>query len=617
MKMQNAKLEYLRKKAAALPYRPGVYIMKDKAGKVIYVGKSRALKDRVSQYFHLSSDANIKTIRMVSLIDDFDTILCDTEMEALALENIKIKQYNPKYNILLKDAKSYPYIKLTMNELYPRIQMTRKRIENGAKYFGPYSGTSTVYSVISTLERIFKIPKCKLSFPKDIGKVRPCIYKQMGRCVSPCDSSINQQDYYVIMQCVSEVLRGNIKKAVDTLTQQMGEFAELEKFEEAAMCRDGIISLKQLREKQKVVGAPNDEYDIIAVYSDELTTCISVFYVRSGIISDYDTFLYGANELSFDKEYEYMTPFITELYSRREYIPKEILLSFNYAKEEQELSSKYISQIAKRNITIRVPQKGNLKKMCEMVYDNAKEQANQYKTKSEQDVKVLVRLAELLNLETVPQRIEAYDISNLGDEHITAGMVVAENGKLKKSDYRAFKIKNQEGRDDYSSMKEVLSRRIAHLQDTDGSFSQMPDLVLLDGGATHVSVIKQLFKELNIEIPVFGMVKDEHHKTRTIVTENEEISIAKEQSVFVFAYKLQEEVHRYTVSKMDNAKRKTLKRSYLENIDGIGAKKAKALMAYFKTLEAIKNASTEEIIKVNGINQKNANDILDFLKDYK
>ena len=615
--MTDSRLEYLRNKSASLPYRPGVYIMKDKTGKVIYVGKSRALKDRVSQYFHLSSDANIKTIRMVSQIDDFETILCDTEMEALALENTKIKQYNPKYNILLKDAKSYPYIKLTLNEEYPRVVMTRKRALDGAKYFGPYSGTATVYSVIGTLERIFGIPKCKHSFPKDIGKARPCIYKQMGRCVSPCDNSISQQDYYTMMECAQDVLRGNIKKATDTLTEQMLDFAENEKFEEAARCRDGINALKQLREKQKVVGAPNDEYDIIAVYSDELTTAISIFYVRSGIISDNDSYIYGTYEISSSNSYEFMTPFITELYTRREYIPKEILLSFEYAQEELALVTEYISKIAGRKITVRTPQKGDMKKMCEMVYDNAKEQAIQFKNKTEEDSKVLVKLADLLGLECIPERIEAYDISNLGNEHITAGMIVSENGKLLKSDYRFFKIKNQAGADDYSAMRETIRRRLEHLSDSDGSFSKMPDLILLDGGMTHVSCVKEVLNELNIEIPVFGMVKDEHHKTRTIVTENEEISIAKEQSVFIFAYRLQEEVHRFTVSKMDNAKRKTLKKSYLENIDGIGAKKAKLLMAHFKTLGAIKTATIEELIKVKGVSAKNANDIIEFLKDYK
>ena len=615
--MNETKLEYLRSKASFLPYKPGVYMMKDKSGKIIYVGKSRALKDRVSQYFHLSSDANIKTIRMVSQIDDFETIICDTEMEALALENVKIKQYNPKYNILLKDAKSYPYIKLTLNEQYPRVSMTRKRTLDGAKYFGPYSGTSTVYSVIGTLEHIFGIPKCKFTFPKDIGKVRPCIYKQMGRCVSPCDGSISQADYYSMMECAEEVLRGNIKNAVDSLNNQMISFAENEKFEEAARCRDGINALKQLREKQKVVGSPNDEYDVIAVYTDDLTTVISVFYIRSGIISDNDSFIYGSYEISSTNSYEFMTPFITELYTRREYIPKEILLSFDYPSEELELATEYINSRASRKITIRTPQKGDLKRMCEMVYNNAKEQAIQYKNKVEEDSKVLVKLAEMLGLSIIPERIEAYDISNLGNEHITAGMIVSENGKLKKSDYRFFKMKNQDEADDYSSMRQAIRRRLEHLSDSDGSFSKMPDLILLDGGMTHVSAVKDVLNEMNISIPVFGMVKDEHHKTRTIVTENKEISIAKEQSVFIFAYRLQEEVHRFTVSKMDNAKRKTLKKSYLENIDGIGAKKAKLLMAHFKTLSAIKEATAEELVRVKGISEANAKDIIEFLKEYK
>ena len=615
--MNDTKLEYLRSKASFLPYKPGVYMMKDKSGKIIYVGKSRALRDRVSQYFHLSSDANIKTVRMVSQVDDFETIICDTEMEALALENVKIKQFNPKYNILLKDAKSYPYIKLTLNEEYPRVSMTRKRALDGAKYFGPYSGTATVYSVIGTLERIFGIPKCNLSFPRDIGKARPCIYKQMGRCVSPCDGSISQADYHSMMECAEEVLRGNIKKAVDSLNEQMLTHAENEKFEEAARCRDGINALKQLRERQKVVGAPNDEYDVIAVYTDDLTTSISVFYIRSGIITDNDSFISGSYEISSSNSYEFMTPFITELYTRREYIPKEILLSFEYPSEELELATEYINRKDGHKITIRIPQKGDLKKMCEMVYNNAKEQATQYKNKVEEDSKVLVKLADLLGLDVIPERIEAYDISNLGNEHLTAGMVVSENGKLKKSDYRFFKIKNQDGADDYSSMRQVIRRRLEHLSDSEGSFSKMPDLILLDGGMTHVSCVKEVLSELNIEIPVFGMVKDEHHKTRTIVTENEEISIAKEQSVFIFAYKLQEEVHRYTVSKMDSAKRKTLKKSYLENIDGIGAKKAKALMAHFKTLGRVKEATVEELVKVKGISETNANDIIEFLKEYK
>ncbi len=613
--MNSERIEYLRKKSSSLPQTPGVYIMRDKSNKVIYVGKSRSLKDRVSQYFHLPLDANLKTIRMVSQVNDFETILCDTEIEALALENVKIKQYTPKYNILLKDGKSYPYIKLTMNEEYPRLSMTRKRILDGAKYFGPYSGASVVYNVIGVLERSLGIPTCKRSFPKDIGKTRPCIYKQMGRCVAPCDNTISQQDYYKMMQCASNVLRGNIKEAVASLTEQMYDFSENEKYEDAARCRDGIEALKRLRDGQKVVGAPDDEYDIINVYSDNFTTCISVFYIRSGIISDSDNFVYGANELTYENNYDYLTPFISELYSKREYIPKEILLGFNYEENELLLLQEYLRNVAKRAVKIRIPQKGDTKKLCDMVYNNAKEQASQYKLKAEQDTKVLIKLSQMLGLESVAQRIEAYDISNLGNEHITAGMIVRKNGKLLKSDYRVFKIKNQNGADDYSAMREVISRRIEHLKDENGSFSKLPDLIFLDGGMTHVGVIKELFLKLGIDIPVFGMVKDEHHKTRTIVTDKEEISIAKEQSVFVFVYKLQEEVHRFSVSKMDNAKRKTLKKSSLENIDGIGSLKARKILSHFKTLSALKEASVKEISMVKGIGEKDAQRVFEYLKN--
>lgn len=612
--MTNEKLEYLRKKASQLPRAPGVYMMKDRNGKIIYVGKSRSLKDRVSQYFHLSTDANMKTKRMVSLVDDFETIFCDTEIEALALENVKIKQYTPKYNILLKDSKSYPYIKLTMNEAYPRISMTRKRLSDGAKYYGPYSGMSVVFGVIGTLERSLGIPMCKRSFPRDIGKERPCIYKQIGRCVAPCDNTISQEDYYKVMQCASNVLRGNIKEAVDNLTNQMLAYAEKERFEDAARCRDSIEALKRLRDGQKVVGSPDDEFDIIATYSDDLSTSISLFYIRSGVISDSDTYVYGASEIATSDDFEYMSHFITDLYSKREYIPSEILLGFDFDDGELSLVQEYLRSISKRAIKIRIPKKGDTKKLCDMVTKNAEEQAKQYKNKMEQDNKVLVKLSRMLSLDIVPNRIESYDISNLGNEHITAGMIVYEDGKLLKSDYRVFKIKNQNGADDYSAMRETLKRRIEHLSDKTGSFSKMPDLILLDGGMTHVSAVKDIFKEMNIDIPVFGMVKDEHHKTRTLVTESQEISIAKEQSVFVFVYKLQEEVHRFSVSKMDNAKRKTLRHSSLENIKGIGSKKAKVVLSHFKTLSALREASIDEIAKVKGISKTDAEKILEYLK---
>ncbi|MBO5373863.1 MAG: excinuclease ABC subunit UvrC [Clostridia bacterium] len=612
--MTEEKQRLLKEKALNLPRTPGVYIMKDKNGKVIYVGKSRSLKDRVSQYFHLPNDINLKTFKMVSQIDDFDTIFCDTEIESLTLENTKIKQYTPKYNILLKDSKSYPYIKVTMNEQYPRVLHTRKRLADGAKYFGPYSGMSVVYGVIGTLERSLAIPMCRRQFPRDIGKERPCIYKQLGRCVAPCDNSISAGDYYKIMQCAVNILRGNTKEAISSLTKQMYSHAENERFEDAARCRDAIDAMKRLGEGQKVVGAPDDEYDVIGVYSDELCTTISVFYIRGGIISDSETFTFGASELMADDEYEYMSSFLTDLYSRREYIPSEILLSFNYNEDERALVESYLRNLAGRAINVKIPQKGENKRLCEMVELNASQKAKQFKEKSEKDSKVLAKLGEMLGLEEIPERIEAYDISNLGNEHITAGMIVSENGKLIKKDYRVFKIKQQSGADDYSAMKEVLSRRISHLGDSMGSYSKMPNLILLDGGMTHVGVAKKLFSETGINIPVFGMVKDEHHKTRTIVTDSEEISIAKDQSVFIFVYKLQEEVHRFTVSRMDNSKRKTLKTSFLEKIPGIGPGKAKKLLAHFKTISSLKKASVEDIMQVDGIGSSDANKIFEYFK---
>lgn len=613
--MNEEKLSYLREKASKLPKLPGVYIMKDKNGKVIYVGKSRALRDRVSQYFHLSADANLKTFRMVSQIDDFETIFCDTEIEALTLENTKIKQYTPKYNILLKDSKSYPYIKVTMNEKYPRVIQTRKRENDGAKYFGPYSGMSVVYGVIGTLERSLSIPMCKRQFPRDIGKERPCIYKQLGRCVAPCDNSISAEDYYKVMQCAVSILRGNTRDAIVTLNEQMLSHAENERFEDAARCRDAIEAMKRLGEGQKVVGSPDDEYDVIGVHSDDLSTAISIFYVRSGIIADSESFVFGASELVTDDNYEYMTSFFTDLYSRREYIPNEILLSFEYDENERILIESFLRDVSGHAVNVKIPQKGENKRLCEMVELNASQQAKQFKEKAERDTKTLAKLGEMLALDDIPERIEAYDISNFGNEHITAGMIVSENGKLVRNDYRVFKIKQQQGADDYSAMREVLSRRISHLSDEAGSYSKIPSLILLDGGMTHVGVAKKLFEELNISIPVFGMVKDEHHKTRTLVTDTEEISIAKEQSVFVFVYKLQEEVHRFTVSKMDSSKRKTLKTSSLEKIAGIGPSKAKKLLVHFKTISALKSASIDEIMQVKGIGMADAQNIYDYFKE--
>ena len=610
MAIKESENKTLLEKANTLPLRPGVYIMKNASGSVIYVGKSRKLKNRVSQYFQ-NSEKNIKTANMVRQVKDFDYYVCDTEIEALSLENTLIKQYSPKYNIRLKDAKSYPYIKIT-DGAYPKLVMTRKRQSDGGKYFGPYSGTSTVYSVINTLSAVLGLPTCSRHFPKDIGKERPCLYYQMKKCCGVCTGKVTEDEYREKIKFASDVLRGNTASVKRELNEKMLDAAENERFEAAAKYRDTLAALDRLGQRQKVVAAPGTEHDIIALYNDDICSCISIFYIRDGAVSDKSEYVFGKDRIIDESN---IASFICELYRVREYIPKSILLSFGIEDEESQLISEYLGSLAGHRVTVRTPERGDLKTLCDMVRDNAAEKAKFYRNEAEKDEKVLLRLAEILGLEVYPERIEAYDISNLSHEHITAGMIVSEGGKFKRSDYRSFKIKTvTEGTDDYQSMREALSRRFAHLDDEEGSFSVLPDLILLDGGRGHVSVVKELLTELGIDVPVFGMVKDDFHKTRALCTECEEISIAKENALFVFIYKLQEEVHRFTVSKMSRAKSKTLTKSTLTKIKGIGDAKAKALLKAFGGYSGVKNASLDELVSVKGISRADAENIIDYFK---
>ena len=592
-------------KANTLPLCPGVYIMKDREGHVIYVGKSRKLKNRVSQYFQ-NGEKNLKTARMVASVRDFEYFLCDTEMEALTLENTLIKQHNPKYNIRLKDAKSYPYIKIT-DEPYPRLVMTRKRDKDKGKYFGPYSGVSTVFSVLDTLRRVLALPSCNRRFPRDIGKERPCLYYQMGRCCGPCTGKVSEEEYAATVSLASDILRGNTGEVKRRLTEQMYAHAEEERFEAAARCRDTIAALDRLREKQTVVAAPDTEQDVIGFYGDDVASCVSVFYIRGGAVIDKDEFLAGAERILDE---ETLGAFICEHYRVREHIPKQVLLSFTLDPEEVAGLSQYLSDMAGHKVTVRTPERGQAHTLCELVCSNAAEKVRQYRLDAEKDEGALVRLAELLELPSYPARIEAYDISNLGTEHLTAGMVVCEDGKFNKADYRYFKIKSVTGTtDDYASMREALDRRLSHLDDGEGSFGKLPDLILLDGGRGHVGVVRELMEERGLDIPVFGMVKDDFHKTRSLCTEDGEISIARENAVFVLIYRIQEEVHRFTVSRMDAAKRKTLTHSSLTKIKGIGDAKAKALLAAFGGVTGVKNATEDELAAVKGITRADAANI--------
>lgn len=646
-------IEFLRSKAASLPRVPGVYIMENRAGDVIYVGKSRSLRDRVSQYFHGSHD--IKTTKMASGVNNFRFIVCNSEMDALVLENDLIKKYTPKYNILLKDSKSYPYIKVTDGE-FPRIVMTRRRGSDG-KYFGPYSSAGTIFDVISTLEKILGIPSCKHSFPRDIGKVRPCVYRQIGRCCGVCVGDVSAKEYGEIISCAVQILKGNTKEAKGALEERMYKAAAEERFEEAARCRDSINALSKLENKRKVTSlAPGSEYDVIAVANSGGSQCAAVFYVRDGIISDSEQFIFGADEITgyitaneidgavvedtfvrseggscgqngganktnvenetddgAEEDFP-LSAFIVNLYMGREYVPSEILLSFEMPEEERRLVSEYLSRRAGKRITLRTPVRGELRSLCVMAENDAKRHAESRRRRADANERVLGALAEALHLEVFPERIECYDISNLGDEHITAGMIVAADGVFKKSDYRYFNIKSTETADDYASMREALSRRLSELSGDDSSFSVMPDLILLDGGATHVSVIRQLVEDMGLEIAVFGMVKDSHHKTRTLVGGGREISIAKDMTLFQFIYKLQEEVHRYTIGRMKAAKLRSLKTSELEKIKGIGPEKAKILLMAMGTLDNIRGADADTLARVEKISRRDAESIEEYFR---
>ncbi len=599
----------LREKAAALPLSPGVYIMKDAGGKVIYVGKSRALKNRVSQYFHDSLHAGPKTDRMTSLIFDFDYILCDTEIEALTLENSLIKLYHPRYNIKLKDDKAYPYLKATVDEEYPRFVMTRKREGGKAKYFGPYTSTATVYGIISALQKTFGLPSCKKSFPKDRGRVKNCVYKQLG-CIAPCDTETSPEAYReAFMEAVS-FLSGKYESILASLTEKMEYASENLAFEAAAAYRDRIRAVKKLEEKQKVVAGPDTERDIIAWHVGDPVSAICCFYIRGGKLIDTELFYFSGGEILDSSA---IVSFILELYTRREYIPKELNPADILTEEDADILSQLLTEKAGYKVTVRTPFKGETRRLCDMARENAAQKSLEYARSTEKSERSLVRLAALLGMETIPDRIEAFDISNFGDEAITAGMVVYENAKPKKSDYRLFSMKTVTHRDDYASMREAVSRHAAHLSDEG---AKRPDLILIDGGENHRAIAAEALAEAGYpDIPVYGMVKDDFHKTRALVGEMGEISIATEQAVYTLIYNIQEEVHRFTISKMSGKKRKAQTTSTLEEIEGIGRARAASLLAHFGGLAGVKAATAEELMSIRGVTPEIAENIINHFKN--
>lgn len=613
-----------KEKLKNLPLCPGVYLMKNTDGEIIYVGKSKALKNRVSQYFQTSRNHSQKTVSMVSNIADFDYIITDTESEALALECNLIKKYKPKYNILLKDDKQYPYIKITSGEDFPRIFTTRRVIKDGSAYFGPYMSSYSIKNAVETIRKIFMVRSCNLNLPEDCGKKRPCLYYHIKQCCAPCTGKVSKEDYNEIFNNISDVLKGNYKKIDSMLTQKMKDASENMEFEKAAVLRDKIFALKELSTEQKISSSKDGNYDIIGIYTDLLESCIEVFYLRHGKVVGSEHFILK-NDLNTPEQL--IEEFVKQFYFTLDSIPGEIVLPFEL--DGGESISEWLSEKSGHKVKFIVPKRGDKLNLLKMVEKNAEEALKHENFIKNKDIlkqnKTLSELKNLLDLPEIPFKIECYDISNIsGTNNIGAGVVYL-NAVPKKSLYRLYNIRDIEGANDYECMKQTIFRRISRAYDEEdliksgalkkenAKFFPLPDLIFLDGGKGHVSVVKEMLDGLGEEIPLFGLVKDSKHKTSGIVSETKEISLDKNSELFKFLSGIQEEVHRFAISHFRKKHEKTTIKSELENIHGIGPKKRADLLKHFVSINKIKKASIDELCVV--LDRKTAEKVYDYFKN--
>ncbi len=614
----------IKQKLKNLPLCPGVYLMRDEEGKVIYVGKSKLLKNRVSQYFMHSKNHSPKTVAMVANIRDFDYMVTDTEVEALVLECNLIKKYRPKYNILLKDDKQYPYIKITVQEEYPRIYMTRKVIKDGARYFGPYMSSFMVKDTLETIKKIFKVRSCNKNLPRDIGKSRPCLYYHIKQCSAPCAGTVSQEEYREVFDQIAAVLEGKYAYIIKNLSEKMYAASEALEFERAARYRDKIESLKILGDKQKMLSTKENNRDIIGIYQDERESCIQIFYMRDGKISGSEYFVFEQDENS---RKELLSGFMKEYYFNATMIPQEILIPDTF--EDMEEVQAWLTQKTGHKITLHHPQRGEKAALVDMVHKNAGESLEKYRFNRDrerlQTNEILAQLMKTLHLSAPPFRIECYDISNISGTQSVGACVVYRNAKESRKDYRRFRIKTVEGANDYESMREVIYRRFSRAyQETDAiaknemeeekaKFLPLPDLILLDGGKGHVSAIKLLMETLGETIPVFGLVKDDKHRTRGLTDENEEFPLDKDGDLFKFLTCMQDEVHRFAITAFRKRHEDSALHSELEDIPGIGAAKRRDLLRTFITVERIKQAGFQELCDVVG--KRAAQSIVDYFHE--
>ncbi|MCH5321482.1 MAG: excinuclease ABC subunit UvrC [Eubacterium sp.] len=591
----------------ALPLQPGVYIMKNKSKKIIYIGKAKKLKNRVSSYFGSHSNHSLKVIRMVENVDDFDYILCDSEFEALVLECSLIKQHQPKYNILLKDDKGYNYIKITKEE-FPRIRECKRVDDDNATYIGPYTSTFSVKQAVEETLRIFKLPRCNKKFPKDFGKSRPCLNGFMNLCSAPCAGRISQEEYAHNVEDAIAFLKGGSVKAVREMQAQMLELSENLQFEEAAKLRDRIKAIKNLDEKQKVVSINVPEEDVFALVNSNKKACFEVIRFEHGKLTDTEFWLIDAVDDLPQARFE----LIERYYSMRDRIPSRIAVDGEIADEE--LLKEFLESRREKKVEFIHPQKGEHLSIVNMCINNANEHLAQQQGRLGRELAALEELRDLLGLEKIPEYIESYDISHTFGADNVAGMVVFHNGRPMKSAYKRFSIKGFDGQNDVGSMQEVLTRRFNHYHnDEEGStFKILPDLILLDGGEPQVNAVLPVIKSMGLDVPVFGMVKDNKHRTRAIALSGGEIEINSHRQVFTLVSSIQEEVHRFAITYHHKKHKKSTLSTSLTKIEGIGDAKAKALLKHFKTVTAIKNAAVDELMKAPNISEKNAQQIFNF-----
>lgn len=581
--------DQLKEKALSLPLVPGVYIMRDKDNSVIYVGKAKKLKNRVSQYFQDTASHTPKTRLMVSHIDHFDVIVAASEFEALVLECSLIKRYSPKYNILLKDGKGYPYLRLNMKDAYPTITMVSKVAADGAEYFGPFGSRGVTQAVADAISEALKLPACKKQFPRDIGKDRPCLNYHMNRCAGWCQENMTQAQYRQLMEQARQLLQGNYKNIADSIRKDMLSAAENLEFEVAASLRDRLTAVEALGQKQLVTAGSLADTDVIGYGETETKACFAVLHYSGGNLLDKE---YEIFSLPDDKE-EAVSSLLKQYYLSRGLAPKHVLLPFEL--EDSALFTQLMLQNYNRKPHLRVPQRGDNVRLVELACKNAYEEAQRVTDKEEKYSATLTLLGKMLAIEP-PRRIEAYDISNISGTDIVAGMVVFQDGKPKKGEYKRFKLEDMADQDDYGAMRQVLTRRFARYKAGDKGFAQTPQLLLIDGGISHACVAVEALQSLELDFPVFGMVKDDRHRTRALVTpEGMEIRIDNNQSIFAFIGNIQEETHRFAITYHRSLRSKRLRYSELDSIPGIGPKRKQDLLKQFRSISAISEANLSEL----------------------